>query len=549
MSRQFLTGVVAVIVAAVCISVPECYGWEPPLYIDSDWKVYAPVGVWAIVDAWVESGGPVYLPWSWNWESGGYQDQYDEEYSSMSWGQYSSSGIYDVYVYASSAGGSDDAHSYVYAVAVTQVVSSTSAACVGQNVTFGALTNPPNCASYVTVTWSGGQNPATGSGSQWTTNWTTPGPKTVIATCGSSSAQKNVTVVKVDKLQYNDPDTGYTDVSGTMYVHKGTAVTFKAIPDPCNASWPSGKPIWGGTAGASGTGETKAVAFNTLSSTLSDYKTVTAECGNTVSANVIVYDFEGELTPDDNFDPNRSYDEYGIEETVKLECSIVPNGLTGGTVGGLKWSRIGVGGVSNENTSNGTSDYDAQETSAQVMLRLTVQSGPSKDDFRNYTRSVIAPSGGYMIQKPGTGIRHTVNTCSAGFLGISYITPNNVSFTNLQTREGYCTATASGFYAYKNGQVHPAGGWNGVTDGNINTGCKEDYPEDEIWSGQPGPPYSIGDFVWPIPVEYKADDGVVHTLTSNQNHHEQADTSGKCTISKYGTGPFSKNASDPSSSW
>jgi hypothetical protein len=153
------------------------------LYIDSDWKVYAPVGEWAIIDAWVTSGGPVY---SWGWSWGGYQGQYDEEYSSMSWGQYSSSGIYDVYVYASSAGGSDDAHSYVYAVEVTQVISSTSATCVGQNVTFGAQTNPPNCAHLVSVTWSGGGTPSTGSGSQWTTNWSTPGLKHVTATCGFS---------------------------------------------------------------------------------------------------------------------------------------------------------------------------------------------------------------------------------------------------------------------------------------------------------------------------------------------------------------------------
>jgi len=164
-------------------SVPECSGWSPPLYIDSDWKVYAPVGEWAIIDAWVTSGGPVY---SWGWSWGGYQGQYDEEYSSMSWGQYSSSGIYDVYVYASSAGGSDDAHSYVYAVEVTQVISSTSATCVGQNVTFGAQTNPPNCAHLVSVTWSGGGTPSTGSGSQWTTNWSTPGLKHVTATCGFS---------------------------------------------------------------------------------------------------------------------------------------------------------------------------------------------------------------------------------------------------------------------------------------------------------------------------------------------------------------------------
>ena len=350
----------------------------------------------------------------------------------------------------------------------------------------------------------------------------------------------------MDKIQYNDPDTGYTDVSGTLYVHKGTTVTFKAIKDPSGASWPSGKPVWGGTSGASGTGETKGVTFNTLSSSTSDYKTVTAECGNTVTANVIVFDFNGVLTPDDNF-PGRDQEEYGLEEVVDLSCTIDPSGLTAGTVGGLKWTYIGVGELSNAGT-DGTADYDAKHVVGGATFYLTIQSGPSKDDYKSYNKSTTPPSGGYMIQKPGTGVRHTVNTCSAGFLGISYITPKNVSFTNLETREGYCLGIGTGFYSSFNGDPHATGSWNGVDDGDINNGCKEDYPQDEIWTEQ-GPPYSIGDFVWPIPVEYKADDGVVHTLTANQNHHEEADANGKCTISKYGAGPFSKNASDPNSSW
>ena len=72
----------------------------------------------------------------------------------------------------------------------------------------------------------------------------------------TDSTTKTVIVVQVDKIQYSDPINGYTDVSGTLYVHAGTAVTFKAIPFPSDASWPSGKPVWGGTAGASGSGST-----------------------------------------------------------------------------------------------------------------------------------------------------------------------------------------------------------------------------------------------------------------------------------------------------
>ena len=261
MNRQFLAGVVSFTVATVCISVPECSGWAPPLDIDSDWKVYAPVGVWAIVDAWVESGGPVYW-WDWDWASGAYNvGQADYDYSSSSWGIYDSSGIYSVYVYGYSTGGSDDAHSYVYAVAVTQVISSTSAACVGQNVTFGAITDPLNCAHLVTVTWSApGGTPSSGTGSQFTTKWSTPGPKTVTATCGDSNASKSITVFTIKSetvstvppgrnrtiLGIGEPVTCWTEPSvsvnwsvegpSSVYPETGTSTTFTAVKSPSYAT-------------------------------------------------------------------------------------------------------------------------------------------------------------------------------------------------------------------------------------------------------------------------------------------------------------------------
>lgn len=97
-----------------------------------------------------------------------------------------------------------------------------------------------------------------------------------------------VTVVEVDKVQYQSGES-WVNITDTLYVMQGTTVTFKPVPSPGAASWPSGKPVWGGTAGATGTASTKAVTFNTLSSKLTDFKTVTAECGNTVTVNVIVY--------------------------------------------------------------------------------------------------------------------------------------------------------------------------------------------------------------------------------------------------------------------
>ncbi len=180
---------------------------------------------------------------------------------------------------------------------------------------------PESVGDTVTITWSDDTLRDSGvafpNGNTGTSVlWKAPGGAgdvVITATCNdtgttkyndsSQSDQVTVTVVKVDKLQYNDPTSGWTDVTGTLYVHKGGSIEFKAIKSPADASWPSGKPVWGGTSGASGTGETKNVTFNTISSNSTDYKTVTAECGNTVTANVIVCEVEMTDIQFDHDDP------------------------------------------------------------------------------------------------------------------------------------------------------------------------------------------------------------------------------------------------------
>jgi len=354
-----------------------------------------------------------------------------------------------------------------------------------------------------------------------------------------------VTIVKVDRLQYNDPDIGYTDISGTLYVHKGTTVTFKAIPDPSGASWPSGKPVWGGTAGASGTGSTKGVTFNTLSSSTSDYKTVTAECGNTVTANVIVFDFDSVFTPDDNFS-GRSQSNYGLEEEVNLSCTINPSGLTAGTVGGLKWSRSGVGEVSNESTSNGTADYDAKETAGGVTFRLTIKSGPSKDDYKSYSKTVVAPSGTRMTRAT-SNVKHNYGTASAGIALYYWLDPKTVSFTNLDFGEGRCPATSKkGIYLIVPPGNHPQNTFGDILDGNSTTGCRVELMDGAWTERYPWAPG--GTFIWSIPTQYIDDTSTRNTFGSNQDHVPTIQANGYTTMSKGGQSG-SAAVNDPPSGW
>lgn len=356
---------------------------------------------------------------------------------------------------------------------------------------------------------------------------------------GSCSETINVTVVGVKKIQYMNNGT-WQDAPDPLYVLKGSTVDFKAIKDPNDAtSWPSGKPVWGGVASGSDS-DTESVTFNTVSSV-----TVTAECGNDKGVNVVVFDLTGTLTPDDNF-ANRSQSRYGLEETVGLAFTTDPTGVTAAQAGGLEWTKHSGNGAVSSAGNDGTADYDAQHTAGAVELRLTIKSGPSTDQFKSYARTVVVPSGSYMTKKTGSGIRHTINSCSAGFLGWSYLLPKDVSFSNLSRREGTCVGTGTGFYLPSNGDVHRLGSWFPVSTGNSVRGCRV-LVDDQIYTEAYGS-YAIGQFDWPIPRTYKADDGVPHDFTIAL-HRQVSDSAGKCTIQKHGSAPYSKNAADPTSSW
>jgi len=62
------------------------------------------------------------------------------------------------------------------------------------------------------------------------------------------------------------------------------------------------------------------------------------------------------------------------------------------------------------------------------------------------------------------------------------------------------------------------------------------------------PPFSVGDFLWAIPWQFKVGSGALTTFTT-LNHHSTADATGKATIEKGGAGRYSKNASDPTSTY
>ncbi|UCH50380.1 MAG: hypothetical protein JSV54_04955 [Chloroflexota bacterium] len=353
-----------------------------------------------------------------------------------------------------------------------------------------------------------------------------------------------VTAVEVNNVQYLDPVTGYTDISGTLYVHQGTNVTFKAIPNPSGASWPSANPVWGGE--ASGKGSTTNVLFNTLSSSTSDYKTVWAECGSSkVTANIIVFDFEGVFTPKDNFD-GRHIMYYGIEEEVELDFETDPWSVTAGQAGGLEWTKgSGPGTLSNVDIDYGTADYDAGETDGTVKLVLTIKSGPSKGKWEGYQKDIILPSGTRMTRVNPNNVWHIQYTASAGIKLYYWLDPKYVSFKYLTFGEGSCPSTnVSGFYltcwpwnSYPTGSQiagHSQNTFGTISGGNITTGCRVDSPD--YSSTGSANPWAAGSYTYVIPSEYIDDTASRHSFGS-QTKVGTFDVNGKATNTKGGQPP------------
>ena len=134
--------------------------------------------------------------------------------------------------------------------------------------------------------------------------------------CSDKTATYTITVnvVKVDKIHVMPlPVTDWFDVTETtIVVLKGAIYTFKALPYPADAGWPSGTPVWSGI--ASGTGETINVTFNNVGTEFLMVGCRYTPPEKTVTINQVV------LEPDEvsflDYNAGEEHDIYGVSDPV-----------------------------------------------------------------------------------------------------------------------------------------------------------------------------------------------------------------------------------------
>lgn len=367
---------------------------------------------------------------------------------------------------------------------------------------------------------------------------------------GTGDTTLYVTAVKVEKIQFSVAGGPYQDLPAILYVPVASTVGFKAIPSPTGASWPVGKPVWGGSSGASGSSvDIISVAFDTLSLDRMDFKTVTAECGNTVSANAIVYDFHQVWTPKDDFQ-GRAYDRFGVCETIFLSHTITPSSVTEYEIGGLEW-KIESGGGDLSGGTGGIGTYICSDEPGTFVLSLSLSGGPfvgQKDEKKAAGKEV--PTLVRFEQKPKSGIFHKKGQCSVGVMAWMWFEPVDVSFSGIVVAEGKCKPSkATGHYKkYENEEHKESTAWVFVEKpGDDGKGSKL-QTADTIQSVLPKDAVLEDDsvFIWDIPWTYFKYGDHVGKFPSegkklfNVQHHVQANAAGTVTISKPKLNPAAK---------
>jgi glycosyltransferase involved in cell wall biosynthesis len=297
---------------------------------------------------------------------------------------------------------------------------------------------------------------------------------------------------------------------------------------------------------ATGTGPAFTTRWNS-----SGAKQVTARCSSTsATTTATVVAVSGVLTPRDNFS-GRSNTRYGVGEIIDLSFAAIPP-VTAASLGGLRWFiASGSGTLAGTASNDGQGVYTAPDTAAAkgsaVRLVLKVMSGPNTGQVaatRNIT--VTPPTDALMVKN--SGLRHTQNFYGIGFKANIFFRPTDVSFSRMMFAEGTCAGVASGYLAALNGIVHPPTAVPvSVGTGNSTDGCQLNGQDEVNILDRPGP-FSVGDFLWPIPWQYQVGTTALTQFTI-ANHHNTADAAGAATGAKKGAGPFTRLLGDPTSGY
>lgn len=230
-----------------------------------------------------------------------------------------------------------------------------------------------------------------------------------------------------------------------------------------------------------------------------------------------------------------------------MTTEVEPSGVSIWSLGGANWGKnSALIDLENGSFANGRATIFVGDKTGSFTLGLRfISQGIGK----SLTRSIKAPTGAYMVQVPGSKLRHTETKLGVGFRGHIYLVPRNVSFSRIKFREGTCKATATGFHKKYNGKIHDVSPeWATILSGNIETGCRVSNA-DRVDTGDHLPPFAWGTFRWPIPWQWRLEGKTTVRSFTTAVQYETAQASGTATIQKAKSGTFSREVNDETSGY
>ncbi len=268
--------------------------------------------------------------------------------------------------------------------------------------------------------------------------------------------------------------------------------------------------------------------------------------GGVAINNILQAAITGQWQAQDNF-MGRSNARIGVGEQLNLTAVINPV-IPLMSIGGLQWTIVAGGGaLAGVIPATGQATYTGPSAPGNLQLRLNIAAGHyAGTGLTTIALAAVNPTGAYQVQTGAT--IHNPLACNSGFMGVTYLTPTDVSFNNVEANEDVCNSTAHGSFvtAGWDNLPHPSWPWATVSNGNNATGSMVQGPNpgappyDYIHSGDLPADCAAGDFTWVIPWNFRV--GGVTGLITHLTHLAVADGARQMTMSK---GGVVVNATEP----
>jgi hypothetical protein len=233
-----------------------------------------------------------------------------------------------------------------------------------------------------------------------------------------------------------------------------------------------------------------------------------------------------------DYPANKARLKFGVGErlTIRVKPSVLIS----------SWTATGAGKIDGQGWSDGCNVVCGEREGHLVVVAQKAEGGQLST-----TLQVLEPAMVTYNRYPGSGVAHTNGVADAGMKLSVYIAPSpplargdEVSFAEVEVREGMCTAELSGYWTYLQGQqrsIHQPTPWSRAAASiDPGFGSRLEAPDYSTARGDLLQ-YKKGMFIWRIPSEFRVINGALGAKEfegKTDSFKEMVDSSGTLSLRK-----------------